>query len=115
MAATQIGTTLIIGQQTTVFGSYIVTDQTDNQNEAGTEDTFDADGALANRTVFYRWPKINFNLIGKSGAAPETDFPPNAKCTATGTYSGWWVEGAPVTKSKSPLKIAVTLVSIGIT
>lgn len=112
---TQVGTTLLFGGQTTVFSSYIVESQTDNESEVGQEDIFDADGALSTRAVYYRWPKITFNLICKSGAAPDTDFPPGNKCVATGTYSGWWVEGAPITKSKSPRKVTVTLVSIGIT
>ena len=117
MAATQIGTTLMLGGQTTVtgFASYIVESQTDNEVEAGKEDVFDAAGALSTRIVFYKWPKITFNLIAKSAAAPETDFPPEAKCVAAGTYSGWWVDSAPITRSKSPTKITVTLTSIGIT
>ncbi len=112
---TQVGTTLQFGGQTTAFASYIVESQTDNEAEVGKEDTFDADGAIANRAVYYRFPKITFNLIAKSGAAPATDFPPEAKCAATGTYSGWWVDSAPIVRSKSPTKITVTLTSIGLT
>lgn len=112
---TQVGTTLMFGGQTTVFSSYIVESQTDNEVEAGKEDTFNADGSIANRAVYYRWPKITFNLIAKSTANIETDFPPENKCVATGTYSGWWVDSAPIVRSKSPTKITVTLTSIGIT
>jgi hypothetical protein len=114
MSATQVGTTLILGGQTTVFGSYIVESETNNEIEAGKEDVFDADGALSTRVTYYRWPKITLNLIAKTGALPATDFPPESKCVATGAYSGWWVDSAPVVKSKSPTKITVTLTSIGI-
>jgi hypothetical protein len=112
---TQVGTSLLYGGQTTAFASYIVESQTDNEAEAGKEDVFNADGSLATRAVYYRWPKITFNLIAMAGATPATDFPPEAKCAATGTYSGWWVDGAPVVHTKSPTKITVTLTSIGIT
>ena len=115
MSATQVGTTLIVGGQTTLFSSYIVESETLNEAEAGTEDVFDADGALVSRIVFYKWAKMTFNLICKSGAAPETDFPPAAKCVATGTYSGWWVDSVPIVRSKSPTKVTVSLTSIGIT
>ena len=115
MSATQIGTSLILSGQTTVFASYIVESQTDNEAEAGKEDVFDAAGALSTRIVFYKWPKITFNLICKSGALPETDFPPESKCVATGAYSGWWVDSAPIVRSKSPTRVTVSLTSIGIT
>jgi hypothetical protein len=105
----------MFGGQTTVFASYIVESQTDNEVESGKEDTFDADGAIANRAVYYRWPKKTFDLIAKVNAAPETDFPPDNKCAATGAFANWWVDSAPIVRTKSPTKITVTLTSIGIT
>ena len=110
----EIGTPLQYGGQTTAFGSYIVESQTDNEAETDKEDVSNADGALSTRAIFKRLPKITFNLIAKANAVPATDFPPDAKCVATGTYSGWYVDSAPIVRSKSPTKITVTLTSLGI-
>lgn len=110
----QVGTSLIFGGQTTAFTSYIVESQTDNEAETSKEDILNADGAIVTRAVYSRWPKITFNLICKAGAAPTTDFPPDALCAASGTYSGWWCDSAPVVRSKSPTKVTVSLTSIGI-
>jgi hypothetical protein len=114
MPLTSVGTGLIFGGQTTAFASYIVESETDNESEVGSEDTFNADGSLANRAVYYRWPKRTFTLIAKTGAVPTTDFPPGNKCAATGAFADWWVESAPRQLTKSPNRITVTLVSIGI-
>jgi hypothetical protein len=114
MPITQVGTGLQFGGQATAFASYIVETDTTNEVEGGKEDTFNADGSLANRAVFYRWSKVTLNLIAKTGAIPATDFPPENLCAATGAYSGWWVDSAPIVRSKSPTKITVTLTNIGI-
>lgn len=115
MAPTQFGTTLMVGGQSTatLFSSYIVESETDNEVEADEEMMLDADGKPCTKLIYSKLPVRTFNLICKSDAIPLTDFPPKARVAATGTFSNWFCDSAPITRAKNPTKITVRLISLG--
>lgn len=110
--ATQLGTTLIIGGQRTLTNYIVETDEVGG-NDIDMEDVLAADGTRATRIIFKIDEKAKLSLICKTGATPASDFPEGAMCTLTG-LTGWYVDSAPITKSKSAQKVSVTLTNIHI-
>jgi hypothetical protein len=110
MAATQLGSTLIIGGQRTLT-NYIVSEETANDANVVMEDVEDADGAFATRIIFRNEGKIKVSLICRTGATPATEFPVGAMCTVTG-LTGYFVDSAPIVKSKSAQKVTVEMTKI---
>ena len=112
MSATQLGTTLIIGGQRTLTG-YIVADDEVNNANIVQEDVEDADGKLATRIIFRNEAKVKLSLICKSGSTPTADFPVGAMCTVTG-LTAYFIDSAPVVKTKSAQKVTVEMTNLGI-
>lgn len=108
--ATQLGTTLIIGGQRTLT-NYIVESDEVGGNDIDMEDVLDAAGARATRIIFKIDEKAKLSLICKTGATPATDFPEGGMCTVTG-LTAWYVDSAPIVKTKSAQKVNVTLTNI---
>jgi hypothetical protein len=115
MTVTQFGTTLAVGGQSTatLFSSYIVETDNDNEVEADEEMMLNADGLPCTKLIYSKLPVRTFNLIAKSDAVPLTDFPPKARVAAGGSFSGWFCDSAPITRAKNPTKITVRLISLG--
>lgn len=112
MAATQLGTTLIIAGQRTLT-NYIVSEDTINDANVVSEDVEDSDGKLCTRIVFRNEAKIKLSLICKTGATPASDFPIGTMCTVTG-LTGYFVDSAPIVKSKSAQKVTVEMTLLGV-
>ena len=112
MAATQFGSTLIIGGQRTLT-NYIVSEDTINDANVVSEDVEDADGKLCTRIIFRNEAKIRLSLICKTGATPASEFPIGAMCTVTG-LTGYFVDSAPIVKSKSAQKVTVDMTLLGV-
>ena len=112
MAATQIGGTLIIGGQQTLT-NYIVEQDTLNDANVVQEDVEDADGKLVTRIIFRNEAKIKLSLICKTGATPTSDFPIGGMCTVTG-LTAYFVDSAPVVKTKSAQKVDLEMTNLGI-
>lgn len=112
MATTQLGSTLIIGGQRTLT-NYIVSEDTINDANVVSEDVEDADGKLVTRLVFRNEAKIRLSLICKTGATPATEFPVGTMCTVTG-LTGYFVDSAPIVKTKSAQKVTVDMTLLGV-
>jgi len=112
MATTQLGSTLIIGGQRALT-NYIVSEDTINDANVVSEDVEDADGKLTTRLVFRNEAKIRLSLICKTGATPAADFPVGAMCALTG-LTGYFVDSAPIVKSKSAQKVTVDMTLLGV-
>ncbi len=108
--ATQLGATLIIGGQRAIT-NYIVESDGINDANVVSEDVEDAAGALSTRIIFRNEAKVKLSLICKSGASPDVDFPVGAMCTLTGLTT-YFVDSAPVVKSKTAQKVTVELTKI---
>jgi hypothetical protein len=113
MAATQFGTSLILGASTTITlpnaSSYYVESVTENEAEIDEEKTYDADGAIANIAQFGKYPIVTATLICKTTtAAPATDFPVGTVITIGADK--WYIASAPITKTKSPHRVTVRLI-----
>jgi hypothetical protein len=117
MATTQIGTDALIGASYTGLPNgtdYIVESVTINDAEIDMEDIFDgADGARALRLIFNKFAKVKLSLLCKAGAAPLTDYPAETVITIDGAAT-WFVNSAPVTKTKSPWRVEVDLTNYGL-
>lgn len=113
MAATQLGTSLVVGATVSLLtipnaGSYYVQSVTEGKREVDFEDTFDANGVRVSRTIFQKARVITMTLVGKTvTAAPLTDFPEGTMLG--GANTAWFVASAPVTKTKSPHVVEVEL------
>jgi len=113
MAATQFGTSLIMGASITITlpnaSSYILESCTENEAERDEEKTYDASGAIANIAQFGKYPIVNATLICKTTtAAPATDFPVGTVIQIGADY--WMIDSAPIVKSKSPHRVTVRLI-----
>lgn len=113
MAATQFGTSLILGATCTITlpnaSSYYVESVTENEAERDEEKTYDANGAIANIAQFGKYPIVTATLVCKTTTAvPATDFPVGTVITISGNY--WFIDSAPITKSKSPHRVTVKLI-----
>jgi hypothetical protein len=113
MAATQFGTSLIMGASITITlpnaSSYILESCTENEAERDEEKTYDASGAIANIAQFGKYPAVTATLICKTGADPVADFP-----VGTVVNTNWMVDAAPITKTKSPHRVQIRLVQYGL-
>ena len=113
MATTQYGTKLNIGVGTagiTIPNSvnYVLESQELN-GDVDMEITNDANGAPYNICVYNQFPTVTLNLICLAAAAPTTDFPEGTVIDST-----WYINSAPVVKTKSPHRVSVSLTNIGI-
>ena len=114
MAATQYGTKLalgaIIGTPTVDVSAYWVESDTEGGIEADKEMIPDgADGSLETIIVYRRDAVVTFTMRCSSTATPTATFVPGTMLSTT-----WYVESAPVTKTKNPWVITVTLKNIGV-
>lgn len=113
MAAVEFGTNIEVGVAAADL-PLTLPNATTYYIESFTEDgdvdmevTNDADGAPAHIAVYGKYPKVTLTLICKNTAAPTTDFP-----VGTMIDTNWYVESAPVTKTKSPHRVQLSLVKI---
>jgi hypothetical protein len=116
MAATQIGTDALVGASYAGLpnaANYIVEQVTINGKEVDFEDTFNEYGARALRVVFNAFDKVGLTLLCKAGAAPLTDYPAETVITVDSAAT-WFVNSAPVTKTKSPWRVEVELTNYGL-
>lgn len=113
MATTQIGTTLTLTGQSAITNYIVETDELGNA-DVNMEDVIDAAGQRVTRIIYYKDTKLKLNLICKANAAPATDFPEGAMCTVTG-FTSYFVDSAPISRSKGAQKVTVSLTNIGIT
>jgi len=111
MAATQYGTALNLTGQMTYTGLII---SEDNPSvDIDFEDTDDAEGALANRTVYKRHSKRTISVIAEGSTDIAGIFPGG---TITGINGvSYWVEPYDLMQSKGAKKATITLVALGIT
>ncbi len=115
MAATQLGTDLLLTPGTTI-SNYII-ESRELDKEVKSEDVLDEDGVLKTRIIYQTMDRINLTLIPVSSKAEtdvRTDFPKGAICTiaALNTY---YVEDCKVARSSGPAKVTVSLIALGIT
>jgi hypothetical protein len=116
MATTQIGADACIGASYAGLpnaADYLVQKVVINDKEIDMEDFFDANGARDLRLVYNAFAKVQFTLICKAGAAPLTDYPAQTVITVD-SVATWFVESAPVTKTKSPWVVEVSLINYGL-
>jgi hypothetical protein len=109
--ATQFGTDLQLGGQTSITG-YIVVSEVADKEIYNPEDIDDATGTLTTKIVYGTHPTLKLELIclsGNSGA----EFPQGAMCTATG-LTAYWVRSCTVTETKSATRISVDMINQGI-
>lgn len=113
MAATQFGTPLALGATgysiTLPNAANYYVESATIDGDVDMEVTNDADGAPLNIAVYNKHPKVDLVLICQSAAAPATDFPVGTNIDTT-----WFVNSAPVTKTKSPWRVALSVTNIGI-
>lgn len=114
MAATQFGTSLLVGAaitgpSITNIANYIIESATNNEAERDEEKTYDASGAIANIAQFGKYPSVTVTLVCKTGADPVTDFP-----VGSVVDTNWFVDSAPITKTKSPHRVTLKLVQYGL-
>ncbi len=115
MAATQIGSDVTVGATCTVtMGTnatdYIIESCTEGGKEVDYEDVFDGNGALVDRVIYSKLPKLEVTMLCKSGADPIADFVPGTVIAGT----TFMITSAPVTKSKSPWRVTVSAVNYGL-
>ena len=113
MAATQTGTTLEAGVGATL-ASYIIQKIGTGNDTVSSWDVQDEDGVLATRGVNQTMDVISYELVSKSGADPDTDFPKGKFCAIT-ALSNLWVQDCQINRQAEPETTSVTLVNIGIT
>ncbi len=113
MAGTQLGTDLEIGVQTTI-DTYIVESYDSGDADVKFVDVFDEDGARVTRIVMQTDAKLTLNLVCKTGAAPETDWPVGAMAVAT-AFTSFYVDSAVISHIEAAERVTVSLTNIGIT
>ena len=120
MSATNMGTTLVLGNQkvihgaTITFSSYIVINSNDGKIRVAESEHEDEDGKLVAKVVYQRLPQVDLTLKSLAGAVPLSDFPQGSFCALTGLTT-YWVDSCSVSKSKDPEQVSVSLTKIGIT
>lgn len=107
MAATQIGTTLILSGQRSIPNYIVVSDGVGDSNVVS-EEIETADGAFSTNVCYRNEAIIKLTLISKSGATPTTEFPKGAMCTITGLTT-YIVDDCNIDRSKGPERTTVTL------
>ena len=114
--ATQLGPDMTLGATTTLTlpnaANYIVESCTEGGKQLDREDVFDASGALVTIILFNALPKFELTLLCKSSAAPTTDFTEGTLINC-GSGVTFYVESAPVVKTKSPHRVTVSLTNVG--
>ena len=113
MAATQIGTDLIVGVGTTMT-SYVVVSRKLGDAEVNMSDILDENGVLITRIVKQTMVKQSCELIAKSGAAPATDFVKGAICTVA-PFGSYYIDDVSIDYTDDALKVSVSGTLIGIT
>ncbi|MFH1605624.1 MAG: hypothetical protein ABIH03_17160 [Pseudomonadota bacterium] len=116
MAATQIGTGLIVSASQTSLTlpnatNYILTSVKSGDTELDMDKIYSGTGALVTLVVYKNIERITVNLLCKNAADPATDYVKGATVTHTGPPAVYWyVEDVSIDKDKSPHKVSVTLV-----
>ena len=113
MAQDQIGTDLSIGAGT-ITGSYIVESAVEKAYNVDFEDILDENGDIKTRIVYSKHEKLHLELICLTGALPENDFV-EGTIAAHADFTDFFVEAAPISRSKSAKRVSVDLVNIGVT
>ena len=116
MAATQIGTDALVGASYAGLpnaSDYIVESVVINGREVEFDDTFDELGARALRLVLNSFDVVRLTLICKDSADPLTDYPAETVITVDSAAT-WFVNSAPVTKTKSPWRVEVEITNYGL-
>ena len=117
MAATQIGTSLILGSGT-ITGSYLVLSKTQGSKNVDSEDFFDGvDGSFSTRVVYNKQAQETLELLilGTGSVAQALiDFPMGG-LAAHSDFSGWHVDNMAVVREKSPSRVSVSLTNLGTT
>jgi len=113
MAGTQLGAEYAIGVGTTLATYTITSIKTGDKNVAFS-DVNDEDGALVSRLVKQQHSKVALEMVGKTDAAPQTDFPVGAIAVATG-FTSYYVDDMSYTRTEDQMKVSVSLVLLGIT
>ncbi|MDB4403274.1 hypothetical protein N9204_00400 [bacterium] len=117
---TKIGGDLVYGLATAYKGltGYITESMQVGNNEADMEDVFDEDGAFHARLIYETRAKLSLTLVATTGDFSE--FAENAMCThdssgASGVdLTDYFVDSAPVDRSKGPARITVNLTNINV-
>lgn len=89
--------------------NYIIESATEGDKELDMEDVFDENGALVTRIIHNAFARVEATLLCKTAASPTGDFP-----TGTLIANTWFVNSAPVTKTKSPHRVQLSVTNIGI-
>lgn len=113
MAATLFGTALehgaLLPPVTLPNASNYIIESFTVDGDVDMEVTNDADGAPYEIAVYNKHPTCTLTLLCKAAAAPLTDFP-----TGTMIDTTWFINSAPVTKTKSPHRVQLSVTNIGI-
>lgn len=107
MATVNLGEAVGSGGQLDIT-NYIVVRYTAGGKEVRMDEIENAAGALVALLVYQKIPLIELELQCKSGAAPLTDFPVGAMCTASG-LTDYFVVSAPITYTKGIPTVTVSL------
>jgi hypothetical protein len=113
MAGTQIGLVYEIGVGETL-DTYTITSVNRGDKNVASSDVNDEDGALTSRLIKQRHDKVDLEMVAKTGAAPETDFPVGLISVATG-FTSYYVESMSYVRTEDHMKVSVSLVNIGVT
>lgn len=120
MAATQYGTTLVIGA--TALTGYVIQSADTGDFEIAQEDVIEhVNGTIATRIIWARYPILNMELIsvGTVSTQAAADFPKGLKCALTFSYAGLTLsscicEDVKITSTRGAQKVTVTLKNIGV-
>ena len=120
MAATQYGTTLVIGA--TALTGYVIESADTGDFEVAQEDVIEGvNGTIATRVIWARYPTLNLSLIsvGTVSTQAAADFPKGLKCALTFSYAGLTLsscicDDVKISNAKGGQKVTVTLKNIGV-
>lgn len=113
MAGTQIGTVYKVGVGETL-DTYTITSKNGGSANVASSDVNDEEGALSSRLIKQVHPKVDLELVAKTAADPEADFPIGSIATATG-FTAYYVDDMNHTRTEDAMKVSVSLVNIGVT
>jgi len=113
MAGTQIGTEYIIGVGTTL-ATYTVTSISQGSDDISSTDVNDENGKLSSRLIKDVWDRVDLELIAKTTADPDTDFPKGGIATATG-FTDYYVDDMSYVRTEDHMRVSVSLQNIGTT
>ena len=113
MAGTQLGTEYSIGVGTTL-ATYTISSFKAGDKNVAFSDVNDEDGALVSRLIKQKHAKVEMELLAKTGAVPDTDFPVGEIAAATG-FTSYYVESMSHDRTEDQQKVSVSLVLLGIT